>query len=594
MAAAAATDDDDDDVRWIALAWTTLAMLFVHIACALKRHVHYRRSVCRRILSNDARHRQNSSTNVNTDDDDDDDGDEDTATGDGDGVRKDGEDGPWPPPPPPPTTTTTVVGFYHPVSADGGGGERVLFSAIARAQRLGRVESGDVGGSSSRVGGGVSGSGIGDRRRGRRRSGGGVTCVVYSATSKDDVKTRKMDASARGRALIARAKERFGIELREPIHVIDLTLEKLARAETHKRCTIAAQFLGSAALGFEALWAFTPDVLVDTVGHAAVYPIAKYLFGCKTVAYVHYPTVSSDMIARVQSRMTTYNNSPRFAASTLLTGAKVVYYRAFAKVYGWCGRACSCVMVNSSWTKRHIDELWSVDSNVVYPPCNVETLAQIPLTRPRLDRAGNAVKKDKCALRVVSVGQFRPEKAQLMQIAAWNALKKLSSRSSKIENAVLVFVGGCRDDADRERLADLKQSVKDLELEGSVEFHVDVSFDEVKRQLSRAVIGLHSMVDEHFGICVVEYMAAGAVPIAHASGGPLFDIVRNQPDGITGLTATHVPEFAEAMERLLLMRRTERELIAARARERSKLFTEAKFRERFTDALKKSNVLTGA
>lgn len=31
--------------------------------------------------------------------------------------------------------------------------------------------------------------------------------------------------------------------------------------------------------------------------------------------------------------------------------------------------------------------------------------------------------------------------------------------------------------------------------------------------LGGAVAGLHSMIDEHFGISVVEYMAAGAIPI---------------------------------------------------------------------------------
>lgn len=31
--------------------------------------------------------------------------------------------------------------------------------------------------------------------------------------------------------------------------------------------------------------------------------------------------------------------------------------------------------------------------------------------------------------------------------------------------------------------------------------------------LGGAIAGLHSMVDEHFGISVVEYMAAGAIPI---------------------------------------------------------------------------------
>lgn len=31
--------------------------------------------------------------------------------------------------------------------------------------------------------------------------------------------------------------------------------------------------------------------------------------------------------------------------------------------------------------------------------------------------------------------------------------------------------------------------------------------------LGDAIAGIHSMVDEHFGISVVEYMAAGAIPI---------------------------------------------------------------------------------
>lgn len=31
--------------------------------------------------------------------------------------------------------------------------------------------------------------------------------------------------------------------------------------------------------------------------------------------------------------------------------------------------------------------------------------------------------------------------------------------------------------------------------------------------LGGAVAGIHTMIDEHFGISVVEYMAAGAIPI---------------------------------------------------------------------------------
>ena len=36
------------------------------------------------------------------------------------------------------------------------------------------------------------------------------------------------------------------------------------------------------------------------------------------------------------------------------------------------------------------------------------------------------------------------------------------------------------------------------------------------------------MRDEHFGICLVEYMMAGLVVIGHKSGGPYTDIVNTQ------------------------------------------------------------------
>ena len=43
--------------------------------------------------------------------------------------------------------------------------------------------------------------------------------------------------------------------------------------------------------------------------------------------------------------------------------------------------------------------------------------------------------------------------------------------------------------------------------------HVNVSHDELRELLAAAVGGLHTMQDEHFGISIVEYMAAGAPAI---------------------------------------------------------------------------------
>ena len=33
------------------------------------------------------------------------------------------------------------------------------------------------------------------------------------------------------------------------------------------------------------------------------------------------------------------------------------------------------------------------------------------------------------------------------------------------------------------------------------------------------------MINEHFGVAVVEGMAAGLIPVVHKSGGPWFDII---------------------------------------------------------------------
>lgn len=39
--------------------------------------------------------------------------------------------------------------------------------------------------------------------------------------------------------------------------------------------------------------------MVDTMGYSFTYPLFRYLGGCRVACYVHYPTISSDMVDRV-------------------------------------------------------------------------------------------------------------------------------------------------------------------------------------------------------------------------------------------------------------------------------------------------------
>lgn len=139
----------------------------------------------------------------------------------------------------------------------------------------------------------------------------------------------------------------------------------------------------------------------------------------------------------------------------------------------------------------------------------------------------------------------------------------------------LVLIGSCRDDGDASRVAELRKAAKDLQIEENVQFEIGISNDKKKEWLSRATIGLHSMWCEHFGIGVVELMAAGVITIAHNSGGPRSDIV--QP-GVTGYLAATAEEYGRVIADVLQNREKFRQIPVA-ARGTLERFSDEKFAE---------------
>ena len=304
--------------------------------------------------------------------------------------------------------TPNSVGFYHPHTSDGGGGERVLWCAVREVMR----------------------------------ANPSAKCVVYSGDG--------VAASV----LATRARERFGVILPRAFDVVALRRRALADPGLYPCFTMAFQALGSAILVAEAMHAFRPAVFFDTVGHAFGYPVAR-VAGCRVAAYVHYPTVSSDMIKRVKARRVVYNNAESTAKSSARTWAKTLYYRALARVYGACGRCAAVVMCNSSWTEAHVRALWggtasasataTATPRVVYPPVDVSALEKLPIEGRGVSRRragfeggaeggaeGNAEieeakeEEEQEGKYVVSVGQFRPEKDHALQLRAWARVKARS------------------------------------------------------------------------------------------------------------------------------------------------------------------------
>ena len=275
------------------------------------------------------------------------------------------------------------------------------------------------------------------------------------------------------------------------------------------------------------------------MGYAFALALSKLLFSSvPTAAYVHYPTISTDMLGSLKEGGQGINAG---TGKGLKGFVKKRYWKLFSKMYGWAGGQVDVVMANSSWTQNHIRSLWgpsrvkcgkAADIEVVFPPVAVEQLEkQIEVSRES-ERQRERI--------ILYIAQFRPEKNHTMILEAFSSLiHPASSTSSGLQSTKLVLVGSVRHSADATRVYQLRLLAHELKIKESVEFVCDASWPEVLDWLRRSSIGVNGMWNEHFGIGVVEYQAAGLISVVHDSGGPKGDIVIEFQGGPTGEDNLH-------------------------------------------------------
>ena len=63
---------------------------------------------------------------------------------------------------------------------------------------------------------------------------------------------------------------------------------------------------------------------IDTMGYAFTFHVVILLGRIPVGAYVHYPTISTDMLARVKSRTKWHTNTDEISSSSMLSNAKLL------------------------------------------------------------------------------------------------------------------------------------------------------------------------------------------------------------------------------------------------------------------------------
>lgn len=337
-------------------------------------------------------------------------------------------------------------------------------------------------------------------------------------------------------------------------------------------------------MAYDAFTLLVPDVFIDTMGYAFALALCKWLFpDVPTGAYVHYPTISTDMLGSLDAETRDGKGLHAGLGKGIRGQLKRFYWQVFARLYSWVGGSIDVVMTNSSWTQNHIRQLWGNSRrkqgrpfpiDVVFPPTAVEELeATVDVSLDTESKRGATL---------IYIAQFRPEKNhQLILKAFAKLLQERTSLPKQSSDPKLLLVGSVRDSTDETYIYSLRLLAHELHITDSVKFILNASWAKILEYLQTASIGVNGMWNEHFGIGVVEYQAAGLICVVNNSGGPKWDIVIDQGDGPTGYHASTEEEFAEGFAKALSLDKQEAYSMRQRARISAKRFNEAAFEERW-------------
>ena len=125
---------------------------------------------------------------------------------------------------------------------------------------------------------------------------------------------------------------------------------------------------------------------------------------------------------------------------------------------------------------------------------------------------------------ILSIGRIQEQKGQLQTIEFLNNFKKIQN------DFKCYFVGGPSGKHGNEYLHELKQTIKDFNLDKHIEFLGDLPQIEIIKLFKKAKLLIHTSKFETFGLVAIEANTMG-VPVLTTNNGSLMEIIENNKNG---------------------------------------------------------------
>jgi glycosyltransferase involved in cell wall biosynthesis len=196
-------------------------------------------------------------------------------------------------------------------------------------------------------------------------------------------------------------------------------------------------------------------------------------------------------------------NDPKNYKTKLQLSRKKEYFEIIKYGY-WNLMKNSTVITNSEFSRRAIvNALGLYNIYILSPPIDIETFRNVALMTKNYNEINDSI---------LVISRIAPHKKIENAIKLAKILKDRNvGKGMKIVGNLYYYFF--------DYYSELKQMILDLGLTDYVTFEINATLDKLIFIIRESRIYFHPMVGEHFGMSVLEAMAAGLIPVVPNEGG---------------------------------------------------------------------------